>query len=203
MQDLDLGLDNVLLKAEGREDAGQHAADLVALLEHGDGIALDREVIGAGEAGRAAADDGDLVGEGLAGLVEHLRHEARLGGELLVRDELLDIVDGDGVVDVAAGAGVLAGAVADTAADRREGVLVLYELQSLEIAALGGELDVALDGDVRRALGLTWRGALVGDLAAVGAVVDVVLVLAPEAVHRGELRLGGLFLVWRRAWCPA
>ena len=48
---------------------------------------------------------------------------------------------------------------------------------------------------MRRALGLTWRGALVGDLAAVGAVVDVVLVLAPEAVHRGELRLGGLFLV--------
>ena len=196
-QDVNLRLDNVLLKTEGREDAGQHAADLVALLEHRDGVALYGEIIGAGEAGRTAADDGDLIREGLAGLVEHLRHEARLGGQLLVRDELLDVVDGNGVINIAAGAGVLTGPVADAAADRRERVLALYELQRLEIAALGGKLYIALDGDMRGAFHLTWRGAFLSDLAAVGAVINVVLVLAPEAVHGGELRLGGLLLVFR------
>ncbi len=57
------------------------------------------------------------------------------------------------------GAGLLTGLVADTAADGREGVLLLYELQSLGIAPHGGELYVALDGDVRRADSLAGGGA--------------------------------------------
>src|SRR5699024_6038044 len=123
---------------------------------------------------RPAAYHGDLVRKRLACLVEHLGDIARLRGELLVGDELLDVVDGYRLVDVAAGAGVLAAAVADAPADRREGVLLLDELQRLQVPALAGELDVALHGDVRGTLHFARRGAAVHNVPAVGAVVHIV-----------------------------
>ena len=43
---------------------------------------------------------------------------------------------------------------------------------------------------MRRTLHLAGRRTLVRDLGAVGAVIDVVLVLAPDGVHRGEALLG-------------
>ena len=43
---------------------------------------------------------------------------------------------------------------------------------------------------MRRALHLAGRRTLVRDLDAVGAVIDVVLVLAPDGIHRGEALLG-------------
>ena len=189
-QDVDLGLNHVFLEAEGRYDAREHAAYALALFKHGDGIALDGEVVRAAQAARAAADDGDLVREGLAGLVEHRRDVAGLGVELLVGDELLYVVYGDGLVDVSAGAGVLALAVAYAAADRRERVLLLYELQSLEVLALAGKLDVALHGDMRGTLHLARRRAGIHDLGAVGAVIDVEVLLSPGLVEgRARLRL--------------
>ena len=68
-----------------------------------------------------------------------------------LRDELLDGVDGDRLVDGPAGAGILAAAVADAAADGRERILPLDELQRLGILAFGGLLQVALHGDMGRA----------------------------------------------------
>ena len=132
--------------------------------------------------------DGYLLGVMSADRVVHLRHKARGSGKILIGDELFDIVYRDGGVDNAAGAGLLTGLVADTAADGREGVLLLYELQSLGIASHGGELYVALNGDMRRADGLAGGGAAVHNVASVGAVVDVVGLAVPGDGDVGVLR---------------
>ena len=131
---------------------------------------------------RTGADDGYLVGVGLARGVEHLGLHAGGGVELALGEELLDLVDGDGGVHVAAGAGLLAEARTHTSTHSREGVLAPDELQSLVKTALGGELYVALDGDVRRALRLAGGSAVGGDIAAVGAVVRVCLLYASRCV---------------------
>ncbi len=70
-------------------------------------------------------------------LLGHLRGDvAGLCVQVLMGDEALDLVDGDGLVDAAAGAGVLAAAVADAAADGRERVFVLDERKSVGVAPL-------------------------------------------------------------------
>ena len=48
-------------------------------------------------------------------------HKPRRGVEILLRDEALDLVNGDGLIDRPARAGILAAAVADAAADGGEG----------------------------------------------------------------------------------
>ena len=108
----------------------------------------------------------------------------RFSGELLFRDEALDLVDGYRRVHRGARAGLLALLVADPAADRREGQLFADELERLVKAALGGELDIALDRDVRRACRLAGRGALRHDVRAVDAEVGIVVLARPQRVAR-------------------
>ena len=122
---------------------------------------------------------------------DDLRDVALVGLELLLGDKLLDLVDGDSAVDIAAGAGFLAAAVADAAADSRERVILLDELERIQIAALRGQIDVALHGDVRRAGGLARGGAgLVALLLVVVLIVRAPHVLAPVVVVRqGLLRI--------------
>ena len=188
---LDLGVDNILLEAEARDAEGQHAAGHFVFIKHGDiFIAHVRQIVGARQAGRAGADDGDLlrVGIGDAAVGDDLRDVALVGLELLLGDKLLDLVDGDGAVDIAAGAGFLAAAVADAAADGRERVILLDELERVQIAALRGQIDVALHGDVRRAGGLARGGAgLVALLLVVVLIVRAPHVLAPVVVVRQRL----------------
>ena len=114
------------------------------------------------------------------------RDEPAVGGQLLRRDELFDLVDGDGCVDLAAHAGVLAAAVADASADGGQGVLNLDELQRLAVFSLRCELEIALHGDVRRAVGLAGRGAAVDHVLAVKAVLGVPFILGPVLVARGD-----------------
>ena len=61
--DLDLGLDNVLLQLKARNAIGEHAARALVLLEHDGLVALLGQVESAGQAGRTGADDGDLLVE--------------------------------------------------------------------------------------------------------------------------------------------
>ena len=191
LEHLDLGVDDVLLEAEARDAEGQHAAGHLVFIKHGDVfVAHVRQIVGARQAGRAGADDGDLlrVGIGDAAVGNDLRDVALVGLELLLGDELLDLVDGDGAVDIAAGAGFLAAAVADAAADSRERVILLDELERIQIAALRGQIDVALHGDVRRAGGLAGGGAgLVALLLVVVLIVRAPHVLAPVVVVRQRL----------------
>ena len=150
--DVDLGFDDLLVEFIGRDAVLQHTAGDFVFLEHGGFVAHRGEVIGAAQTGRAAADDGDLLlPEFLhVGTDVHFRHEAGFCLEILFRDELLHRVDGDGLVDGAARAGILAATVADASADRREWVLALDEFQSFRIFALGSLLQIALHRDMRR-----------------------------------------------------
>ena len=115
---------------------------------------------------------------------------ASLFAQLLLGDELLDLVDGDGAVELAASACILASSVADAAADRRERVILLDELESVKVSALACHLDVALNGDVRRAGCLTGSGAaLVAVFLVVVFIVHIPHVLTPVVII-GQRLLG-------------
>ena len=120
--------------------------------------------------------------------------------KILLGDELLYIVNGDGRVDIAAGAGVLADLVADAAADRREGIFLLYQLKGLGVASLRGELYVALNGNMRRTFRRARRRAGLHDVRAIRAVIDVVAALIPghfliRGVGIGDMRIAGAQLL--------
>ena len=116
--DVDLGLDDVLLELVAGDTVGEHAAGAVALLEHHGLVALLGQVKSAGQASGTGADDRDLLIKATAGGGGH--HGRNIAGvriQVALGDELLDLVDRDRLVDASAGAGILATAVADAAAD--------------------------------------------------------------------------------------
>ena len=158
-ENFDFGIDNILFEAEARDAEHKHAAGNGVAVEHGHGVALFGQIIGASHAGRAGADDSDLLRERNAALIEHLWHVALVGVQLLLCDEFLDLVDGDCAVHAAAGAGLLAAAVADVTADGGEGVFFFDEPERIQIAALGCHADVALYGNVCRAVALAGSGS--------------------------------------------
>ena len=176
LEHVDLRVKHGLLQTEARDPVTQHAARLVILLEDRDLIVVGGEEVGTAQAGGAGADDGDLF---VREVVKLFRHEARIALEFAVGDEFLDLVDGDGAVDIAAGAGFLAFAVADAAADGGQGVFFLDEFQRLKIASLRGQLQIALHGDVGRAGGLAGCGTLRRDVLAVGAVLGIPVLRRP------------------------
>ena len=158
--DLDLGLDNILLQLKAGNTVGEHAARALVLLEHDGLVALLGQVEGAGQASRTGADDGNLLIEAAgARRSHHRRNIAGRGIQIALGDELLDLVDSHGGVHAAASAGVLAAAIAHTATDSGQRVLALDERKGLVIAALGRELQITLNGDMRRAGRLAGRGA--------------------------------------------
>ena len=126
--DLDLGLDNILLQLKAGNAVGKHAARVLVLLEHDGPVALLGQIKGAGQTGRTGADDGDLLVEAAGTRRGHHRWDiAGRGIQIALGDELLDLVDGHGGVHTAAGAGILTAAVAHTAADSGQRVLALNE----------------------------------------------------------------------------
>ena len=125
---LDLGLDNVLLQLKAGNAVGEHAARALVLLEHDGLVALLGQVESAGQAGRTGTDNGDLLVEAASARRRHHgRDIAGRGIQIALGDELLDLVDGHGGVHTAAGAGILAAAIAHTAADSGQRVLALNE----------------------------------------------------------------------------
>ena len=185
-QNVDLGLHNVLFETEVRNGVHQHAAETGRFVEHGRTVALLGEEVRAGHTRRPRADDGDLLIESALDLRDDLfGDKARGGFEILLGNEALDLIDGDGLIDGAAGAGVLAAAVADAAAYGGEWVFALDELERFAVLALRGELQIALHGDVRRARRLArGRAGIVAVDAVVVAVVDVPLIRAPGGLVR-------------------
>ena len=139
--DLNLCLDNVLLQLKAGNTVSEHAARALVLLEHDGLVALLGQVESAGQAGRTGTDNGDLLVEAASARRRHHgRDIAGRGIQIALGDELLDLVDGHGGVHTAAGAGILAAAIAHTAADSGQRVLALNECQRLVIAALRREL---------------------------------------------------------------
>ena len=82
------------------------------LVEDGDRVALECQLVGDRQAGRAAADDGDLLAGQLGGLVE-----LQVVLDRVLAEEVLDRVDADVVLDLVAVAAGLAGCRADAAHD--------------------------------------------------------------------------------------
>ena len=180
-QHVDLRLHHVLLQTEGGNGVHQHTAGAALLFKHSGPIALLRQIVGAAHAGGASTDDGDLLAEFAVHLGNDLlRDKARLRVQILLGDKALYLVDGHGLVHGAAGAGILAPAVADAAAHGGEGVFPLDELQGLPVLALRRQLQIALHGDVGGAGGLAGCGAGVVAVDAVAVpIVDAPLLRAP------------------------
>ena len=105
-----------------------------------------------------------------------------LGLHILLGDEFLYIVDCDGIVNIAAGARILAEFRTYAAADGGEGVLLLYKLKSLLISALSRELYIALNGNVSRAVCLTGCSTGLNYVFAVFAPVFVPVLLCPKLI---------------------
>ncbi len=197
-QNVYLGLNDILADTEGRNAVYEHAAGDGFLIEHDGAVAFNCKEVCTGHTGRAGADDRDLLIKFLVCAGYHGRHIAMLCLHVLLGDELLDFVNGQGLIDGAAGAGVLAVFAADASAYRGERIVLLYELESVGIAALGGHLYVALDCNVRRAGDLAGCGA--GgpglDRAVLVFVILVPVIFAPLGVV-GQLMAGildGAFL---------
>ena len=182
LHDVDFGLEDVLGKLVGRDAVAEHAAGLFILFKHGGLVTHCGKVICAAHAGGAAANDGYLLLPAVLdiGADIHLGDKAGFGIEVLLCDELLDGIDSDGLVYGSAGAGVLAAAVANAAADCRERVFTLDELKGLRELSFGGLLEIALNRNVGGAGCLTGRCA--GFVAVDAVLVTVVLsplVLSP------------------------
>ncbi len=107
-----------------------------------------REVVGRREARRPGADHRDLACRWAARSAAGRRRRAQIE----VGDVALDVVDADRLVEHAPAAALdLAGAGADAAADRRQRVGVLDELDRVLVLADRRQGDVALDVDPGRA----------------------------------------------------
>lgn len=72
----------------------------------------------------------------------------------------MQLADGQGLVDLGAGTLALAGMMTDPAADARERMLLLEELQGLVVPAVAHQRDKALDADMGRTSGLAGSGTL-------------------------------------------
>ena len=192
-QNVDLGINDVFLELKRRDAVAQHAAGTLVFLKYGGLVALHCQKIGAGQTRGAAADDGDLLRpRALQRRLDNVGHVAVRGVQVLLGNELLDGVDGHGLIHGAAGAGVLAPAVADAPADGGEGVLLFNKRQRVAVAALRGHFQIALHGNVRGAGRLAGgRAGVIAVDAVLVAVVDGPLVGAPlHGVGQLLLRVG-------------
>jgi len=149
----------VLGDAEGHPAAGDGG-----LFVDRDVIPLDGQVIGAGQARGAGADDGHLLALFLLDRGDVFRRVV----EVQVGHEALEVHDVDGLLDPAAHAGLLAGVVADAPADGGEGVFLLDELEGFLVLAGGDQGHVALHADVGGAGRLAGRRAELVDGVAAG-----------------------------------
>ena len=193
-QHIDFRLDDRPVQLVAGDAVGQHAAGLLVLFKDGGLVAHLRQEESAAETCRASAHNGDLLvkaaGLDLGG--HNFRDVPGFGVQILLGDELFHLVDGNGLIHGAPGAGILAPAVADPSADRGEGIHTLDEGEGLLVPALSRHFQVALNGNVGGAGGLAGGGA--GGIAVdpvLVPVVDVPLVRAPGGVV-GELVAGVL-----------
>jgi len=157
----DLRVERLLGEPVLGDPVPHHAAGVVLLLEHGDGVAGDRGVVRGREAGRAGADDGDppAARRGQPGPPRLVLGPIPVGGETL------DVVDRDGLVDQPATALGLARVRAHPTAHRGEGVAVLDHADGGLVVAVRHVAQIRLDVDVGRT-GLDARCHAVGVVVA-------------------------------------
>jgi hypothetical protein len=119
-------VDQMLLHLEVGDAVAQQPADPVVLLEQGHRVAGARELLGAGEARRAGADDGDALARLAGGHCGWIQPSCPAA----IDDRAFDRLDGHRiVVDVQRARG-LAGRGADAAGELREVVGRLQDLSA-------------------------------------------------------------------------
>ena len=179
----DLVLQALAREPVRRDAVAQHAAKVVALLQDRDVVPHEREVVGAAQAGRAAAHDGDPLSGGLrhAGGVVPLHVLARVA---------LDGADVHRVVHHAAAAVHLARVLAHEAADQGQRVVLPDEPHGVGVPAGAHERDVARDVDAGRASGHARHElGLRKPARALRDVVNEVVVEAADGLQRHRARL--------------
>ena len=162
---LDLLVEHADRQAEGGDVGAHQPAALGVLLEQHAGVAEREEVARHRERGGSGADQRDALAVLLA---RHLRQEG-VDLTLVVGGNPLEAADGDRLLlDAAAPAGGLAGAVADAAQDARENVALPVQHEGGGIALLGDQTDVFGNGGMGRTSPLA-----VDDLVEVLRIGDV------------------------------
>ncbi len=142
----DFLVDDVERHAIGGDAVARHAAGGGQGVEDGDAVAFFGEVVGGRESGRAGADDGGFF-SARRQLLRILTPEAGV----VVGGDALQAADGDGLVEVLAPAGRLAGREAGAAENARERQFFTYHGDGFGILAEADELDVARHVDAGRA----------------------------------------------------
>ncbi len=184
---IDFSGNNVFLKFVRRNAVNHHAARLVMFFKDGRLVTHGSQVVGTGKTCRAGTDDSDLLAPllNLVGLNGNFRNITGLLEEIALSDELLNLVDGNCLVDSTTGAGFLALTVADTSADSRERVLFLDEGKSVIVTTLFSHLKVALNSDVSRAGRFTRSSTgLPGLLTLMVTIVRIPSGLEPDMLSR-------------------
>src|SRR6185503_523152 len=142
-------VDDFLVELEIRDAVAQQSADAVVLFEYRDPVASARQLLRAGEAGGAGADNRNLLARLVNGGLRF--HPARFPG--LVDDRVLDRLDADRVLVDAQNAGLFAGCGADAAGELREIVGRMQRLDRvLPVAAIDQVVPVRNDIVDRAAL---------------------------------------------------
>src|SRR5690606_16243571 len=193
---LHAAIDVRLLELEVRDPVAQQAADAVVLLEHRDIVARARQLLGAGEAGRAGPDHRDLAASATRG---------RLGLDPalfpgLVDDGVLDRLDADRVVIDVQRAGGLARRGADAAGELGEVVRRVQDLdRALPVAPIDQVVPVR-DDVVDRTAGLAERDAAIHAAGALQGRVGIgqpqdELAIVLDALLRGFAGFGESFVL--------
>ncbi|CAI1143053.1 Uncharacterised protein [Serratia ficaria] len=148
---------HLFFQLEGRNAEGQQAADLRMTIVHHRLDAVAGQHVGAGQPGRAGADDRHALAGRL--YVRHIRLPAHFDG--LIADITLDVADGHRTELIVQGAGTLAQAIlrADAAAHFRQAVGLVRQIRRLHDAAFVRQLQPVRDVVVNRAFPFAIRVA--------------------------------------------
>ncbi len=167
-------VEHVARRAIAGNAVAHHAAEFGARLEYRAGMALAAQVIGAGEAGDAAADEGHALARRFA-----RRRQFQSVLEGVMADEVFDRVDADEVVDLVAIAAVLARRRADEPHEHGkrigfdhalEGVFLPLHARDRRLVHAARDRQPAANVVARGTGGLTRRGALDVGRALVGVI---------------------------------
>ena len=174
----DLVIKHILGDLVVGDAVAQHAAELGGGLEDRDIVALAGKVVGAGQAGGTAADNGDLfAGGGVAG-----NAQVDLVGHAPVGDKALQMVDGHRLIHENPAAAGLAEPGAYPPHGKGKGVALHDQAQGLFVLAFGHMGDIALHID------LPGTGEIAGRLA----VAEMGLHQEGHALHALGLQLLGV-----------
>ena len=115
-------------------------------------------------------------------MVAFRRNIAHITVQFLIRDKFLDLINGDRLVNIPAGAFILTAVRADAAADSRERIFLFDQFQGLFVFSSGSQLDIALYRNMGRTGGFTRGSSLLRHILTVLPVVHIPVLFAPHMI---------------------